>query len=146
MSSFARPIKCRIQIFKLPRRSQHRHSGAMRSIEPQLRIGESRDSGSALRASRNDADKFIFQNSSQPSLRANGSRECAPDDRLREANHPVTRRKNGLLRFACNDVRTHLRLPAARDARVVQNPSPRKNQRAQGKPGARCTRSLVRKV
>jgi hypothetical protein len=28
-----------------------------------------------------------------PSLRANGSRECAPDDRLREAIHPCRRKK-----------------------------------------------------
>ena len=33
-----------------------------------------------------------------PSLRANGSRECAPDDRLREAIHVAAQRKNGLLR------------------------------------------------
>jgi len=39
----------------------------------------------------------------QPSLRANGSRECAPDDRLREAIHLAAQRKNGLLRFARND-------------------------------------------
>jgi hypothetical protein len=34
----------------------------------------------------------------EPSLRANGSRECAPDDRLREAIHLAAQRKNGLLR------------------------------------------------
>jgi hypothetical protein len=39
----------------------------------------------------------------EPSLRANGSRECAPDDRLREAIHLAAQRKNGLLRFARND-------------------------------------------
>src|SRR5258706_16203065 len=33
-----------------------------------------------------------------PSLRANGSRERAPDDRLREAIHAATWGKNGLLR------------------------------------------------
>jgi hypothetical protein len=33
-------------------------------------------------------------------LRANGSRECAPDDRLREAIHLAAPRKNGLLRYA----------------------------------------------
>jgi hypothetical protein len=33
-----------------------------------------------------------------PSLRANGSRECAPDDKLREAIHLTTQSKNGLLR------------------------------------------------
>jgi diguanylate cyclase (GGDEF)-like protein len=32
------------------------------------------------------------------SLRATGSRECAPDDRLREAIHRAAKRKNGLLR------------------------------------------------
>src|SRR5467141_3128388 len=36
-----------------------------------------------------------------PSLRANGSRERAPDDRLREAIRAT--RKSGLLRFARND-------------------------------------------
>src|SRR5712675_785415 len=52
----------------------------------------------------------------RPSLRANGSRECEPDDRLREAIrrprrhcerseaiHLATVRKNGLLRCARND-------------------------------------------
>ena len=34
----------------------------------------------------------------QPSLRANGSRECAPDDRLREAIHSFFARRDGLLR------------------------------------------------
>jgi hypothetical protein len=29
----------------------------------------------------------LFDSTAQPSLRANGSRECAPDDRLREAIH-----------------------------------------------------------
>jgi len=33
-----------------------------------------------------------------PSLRANGSRECAPDDRLREAIHSQSSGDNGLLR------------------------------------------------
>jgi hypothetical protein len=84
-------------------------------------------------------------------LRANGSRECAPDDRLREAIHPATQRKNGLLRrFAPlrkhfvfvagndDDHQTHLRLLADRCARVVRKSSP---ERAWGMPGARCTRS-----
>jgi hypothetical protein len=38
--------------------------------------------------------KMVFRSS----LRANGSRECAPDDRLREAIHLAAQRKNGLLR------------------------------------------------
>jgi hypothetical protein len=36
-----------------------------------------------------------------------------------------------------------LRAPAARYARVMQNRSPKKKKRAQGKPGAQCTRSLA---
>ncbi len=43
--------------------------------------------------------------SADSSLRANGSGECAPDDRLREAIHITTQRKNGLLRCARNDGR-----------------------------------------
>src|SRR5882672_10377802 len=39
------------------------------------------------------------------SLRANGSRERAPDDRLREAIHSFFVRRHGLLRFARNDGR-----------------------------------------
>ena len=35
---------------------------------------------------------------SPPSLRANGSRECAPDDKLSEAIHATTQRQNGLPR------------------------------------------------
>jgi hypothetical protein len=37
------------------------------------------------------------------SLRANGSRECAPEDRLREAIHSFFPMHDGLLRFARND-------------------------------------------
>src|SRR5258705_13603644 len=43
----------------------------------------------------------------KPSLRANGSRECAPDDRLHEAIHLAAKRKNGLLRSARNDGKLH---------------------------------------
>src|SRR5258708_6065904 len=80
----------------------------------------------------------------KPSLRANGSRERAPNDRLREAIHLAAQRKNGLLRrFAPrNDVKTRVRALAERCARVVKD-SPPKKQRARGMPGARCTRSLV---
>jgi hypothetical protein len=37
------------------------------------------------------------------SLRANGSSECAPDDKLREAIHSFFAPRDGLLRFARND-------------------------------------------
>jgi hypothetical protein len=86
--------------------------------------------------------QFSSNRVSTPSLRANGSRECAPDDRLREAIHLAAQRKNGLLRFARNDVDM---LSPSRDAmrpRFASHIScPSKNRRAQGKPGARCTRS-----
>jgi hypothetical protein len=57
-------------------------------------------------------------------------------------------RKNRLLRrFAPrNDVKTQLRILAARCARVVHEPFALRKQRAQGMPGARCTRSLACKV
>jgi hypothetical protein len=44
--------------------------------------------------------------------------------------------------LAMTSIQIRLRIPAARRARVVQNRSPR-NQRAQGMPGAHCTRSLA---
>src|SRR5258708_33495301 len=40
----------------------------------------------------------VDRESQLPSLRANGWRECAPDDRLREAIHLAARKKAGLLR------------------------------------------------
>ena len=49
-----------------------------------------------------------------------GPPECAPDDRLREATHKATKRKNGLLRSARNDVQTRLQDLAARCARVLR--------------------------
>jgi hypothetical protein len=55
-----------------------------------------------------------------------------------EAIHVTAQRKNGLLRFA----RKHLRLPAARLARALQIVSP-KEKKAQGTPGACCTRGLA---
>jgi len=57
------------------RRSDWRHSWCRPA-------GQGSDRGGAMRAS----------------LRANGSRECAPDDRLREAIQKLHPRKNGLLR------------------------------------------------
>jgi hypothetical protein len=47
---------------------------------------------------------------------ANGSRECAPDDRLRdEAIHSFFARRNGLLRYARNDEKSKLIPLACRD-------------------------------
>jgi hypothetical protein len=54
---------------------------------------------------------------SRPSLRANGSRECAPDERPREAIQLSFLLRYGLLRCARNDDGTHLRDLAACFAR-----------------------------
>jgi hypothetical protein len=69
---------------------------------------------------------------SRPSLRANGSRECAPDDRLREAIHSRAMKEAGLLRrfrlrsssyggqvAPRNDVKIRARILAACCARAM---------------------------
>jgi hypothetical protein len=43
-------------------------------------------------------EDFHLQAADHARHTANGSRECAPDDRLREAIHLAAQRKNGLLR------------------------------------------------
>jgi hypothetical protein len=53
-----------------------------------------------------------------PSLQAAGSRECAPDDRLREAIHLAAQRKNGLLRCARNDVESQCHTPSRHHPRM----------------------------
>src|SRR5664279_5066709 len=55
----------------------------------------------------------------------------------------LTSRLDGLLRFARNDDKIRCRLLAAQSVRVVHEPFAPEKQRAQGKPGARCTRSLA---
>ncbi len=58
----------------------------------------------------------IYTHVWRSSLRANGSRECAPDDRLREAIHSFFARQDGLLRSARNDgPGAHLRDPLVRN-------------------------------
>src|SRR5437764_10933020 len=46
-----------------------------------------------------EAKQSIFRHCEPP-----GRRKAPPDDRLREAIHSATQRKNGLLRFTRNDV------------------------------------------
>ena len=79
----------------------------------------------------------------EPSLRANGSRECAPDDRLREAIHKATRKYGLLRRFAPRNDALITRLRASRrdapEVCIYLSPP----WRAWGMPGARCTRGLV---
>ena len=61
----------------------------------------------APRRRRNQLRSFLTDShfkQPKPSLRANGSRERALDDRLREAIHRAAKRKNGLLRCARMDV------------------------------------------
>src|SRR5882757_5808710 len=64
--------------------------------------------------------------SCSPSLRANGSCECAPDDRLREAIHSFFTRQDGLLRFARNDgLKTGaLNLQPSHPPRIAQRKRP----------------------
>jgi hypothetical protein len=67
-------------------------------------------------------------------------RHC--EERSDEAIHSFFARRDGLLRFARNDgVQTCFRALAARCARAVQKSSAR--SRAQGTPGACCTRGLA---
>src|SRR5712664_2086758 len=85
--------------------------------------------GSALPLAQNS--RFNFQTARnkeilKPSLRANGSRECAPDDRLCEAIHRAAQRKNGLLRrFAPRNDGKHTFATPPRDApEALMNLSP----------------------
>src|ERR1700687_2381693 len=56
------------------------------------------DNSNASGASRRENE--VVCGTLSTSLRANGSRECAPDDRLREAIHSFFSRQDVLLRFA----------------------------------------------
>ena len=80
------------------------------------------------------------------SLRANGPRECAPDDRLREAIHGRATKEDGLLRrFAPRNDGTQTTPPHSRDAKrpsCCMNVVP-PQERAQGMPDAQGTRSLA---
>src|SRR5258707_14595707 len=68
----------------------------------------------------------------RPSLRANGSRERAPDDRLREAIHRAAQRKNGLLRRSAprNDVKSRYAsaFPRRDAPEVLQEPFAQENR------------------
>jgi hypothetical protein len=94
----------------------------------------------------------------KPSLRANGSRERAPDDRLREAIHSAANEEwiaSSLSLLAITfAVRIHIsNSPPCTDtasrsrrrlrARFARSVPPSEDQRAQGMPGAQCARSLA---
>ena len=106
-----------------------------------------------------------YQRFPTPSLRATGSRECAPDDRLREAIHFAARRKNELLRrfrlrsssyggqvAPRNDVgpiQIQFRIPAALIARglqvifALQNRG-RREDRVRAAPAVSCANCATR--
>src|SRR5262245_39842024 len=75
--------------------------------------------------------------------RANGSRECAPDETLRETHQSIARRDDGfrcalpILRRCAFAISRHV-LPE-----VCLKLSALSKERAQGRPGARRTRGLV---
>ena len=83
-------------------------------------------------------------------MRANGSRECAPDDRLREAIHCRTTKMDCFVASAPRNDINNLRRAAAisrlDSARVMRELFRPINGRAREMPGARCTRSPVCKV
>jgi hypothetical protein len=86
-------------------------------------------------------------NFKQPSVIPFQNSHGAPGDRLREAIHWCCNQKAGLLRRCAprNDESSRDTSPHSRGAvrpKLCKNVVPRK-QREQGKPGARCTRSLV---
>jgi hypothetical protein len=99
-----------------------------------------------LRGRRRPRTLRTAQIHKKPSLRANGSRECAPDDRLREAIHGATRKKEWI---ASSQVLLAMTAGQAfaispRVSReVCCSTSALCNQRARGMPDARCTRSLA---
>jgi hypothetical protein len=129
---------------------ERRCSTAFAQPQPPVVMGPGvrRDDGRAV------VLRIQFSNSLGPSLRANGSRECAPDDRLREAIHSRAMKEAGLLRrfrlrslsyggqVARNDVRIRARILAARCARAMQEPFSLE-MRAWGTPGAHRTHSLA---
>src|SRR5258708_29229280 len=98
----------------------------------------------------------------QPSLRANGSRERAPDDRLREAIHSRDNGDNGLLRrFRLRSLSYGGQVAPRNDVAPISDTSPPargamrpshgqnhtpRHARAWGMPGARGTRNLACKI
>ncbi len=77
-----------------------------------------------------------------PSLRANGSRVCAPDDRLREAIHGATKaRVDCCAPLARTTMRYDFAISRRDTPEFVQENIRRPLKRAWGMPGAQCTRS-----
>ena len=78
-------------------------------------------------------------------MRANGSRERAPDDRLREAIHLAAKKvwiASSLALLAMTLIGSRIRL-RPRDAKRPSCAFISRPKRAWGTPGARCTRGLV---
>jgi hypothetical protein len=82
-----------------PGSAAHRHSASKTHVNALMALRSIRGTLCVSDSIFKPQRQFV----AEQSLRANGSRECAPDDRLREAIHQAAQRKNGLLRSARND-------------------------------------------
>ena len=85
--------------WQMPDDAGHEISGR-KAVEISSRKGVANAAAKAASEDTEDAqgsEAGVSRGASSPSLRANGPRECAPDDRLREQSI-VARRKHGLLR------------------------------------------------
>jgi hypothetical protein len=126
-----------------------RHSGywaSSRSLSPNGSIGgpgkfPSRSSSGRC-ADPGDVTDFKISNSLKPLLRANGSRECAPDDRLQRSN--PSSRKERMDCFVARAPRNDGRRPgfaiSQRVAPEVCYQHSALSSEGAGKPGARCAR------
>jgi hypothetical protein len=101
--------------------------------------------GYGSRRGGRDDGEFVDANfqTTGPSLRANGSGERPPDDRLREAIQCSPSQKSGLLRRARNDGARVRVLAARHRPSFARNSRAFERTRAQGMPDARCTRSFA---
>src|SRR5438270_1033541 len=89
------PVYSLLLVCVLPLPSAHETAGAA-GIRHSPRPLWAEDKSNASGASRREGEGV--SKTIATSLRATGSRECAPDDRLREAIHLAARLKSGLLR------------------------------------------------
>src|ERR1700741_2308113 len=86
---------------------------------------------------------MLWRLQSWPKLRrAERESHCSRTQRVSRSNHPTARQRTCLIRMSNSqeDGRPHSR---GMICPGLAKPSPSKPERAQGKPGAQCTRSLV---
>jgi hypothetical protein len=128
--------RCGAELFDLRRERRRRSCNHARACRHSVRCGLSIHS--------------IVAPLSPPSLRIHrrhceptGRREAPPDDRLREAIHSFLVPRHGLLRFSRNDGGDSFAISRRNPPEVCNFVCP-SELRAQGRPGACCTRSRVR--